>query len=74
MKKPVIERRDGPVLVLTLNDPGRANPLSSSMVIALSDALERAASDAEVRAVILTGAGRHFSAGADLEALVRLCH
>jgi methylglutaconyl-CoA hydratase len=72
MKKPVIEHRDGPVLVLTLNDPGRANPLSSSMVIALSEALERAASDAEVRAVILAGAGRHFSAGVDLEALERI--
>ena len=72
MENPVIERRDGPVLVLTLNDPDRANPLSSAMVAALSEALERAASDADVRAVVLTGAGRHFSAGADLEALERI--
>ena len=42
------------------------------MVVALSEALERAASDSDVRAVILTGAGRHFSAGADLEALERI--
>jgi len=72
MVKPVIEKRDGSVLVLTLNDPDRANPLSSAIVIALSEALERVASDADVRAVILTGAGRHFSAGADLEALERI--
>ena len=72
MEKPVIEQRDGPILVLTLNDPDRANPLSSAMVIALSEALEGAASDSDVRAVILTGAGRHFSAGADLEALERI--
>lgn len=72
MEKPVIEKRDGPVLVLTLNDPDRANPLSSEMVAALSEALERAASDAGVRTVVLTGAGRHFSAGADLEALERI--
>ena len=36
MKKPVIEKRDGPVLILTLNDADRANPLSSQMVVALS--------------------------------------
>lgn len=72
MEKPVIEQRDGPVLVLTLNDPDRANPLSSAMVAGLSDALERAASDADLRAVILAGAGRNFSAGADLDALERI--
>lgn len=72
MQDPVIERRDGAILVLTLNDSERANPLSSAMVVALSDALARAASDGGVRAVVLTGAGRHFSAGADLEALERM--
>jgi methylglutaconyl-CoA hydratase len=72
MEKPVIAERDGPVLVLTLNDPERANPLSSEMVAALSGALEKAAWDEEVRAVVLKGAGRHFSAGADLEALERI--
>ncbi len=72
MEKSVIEQRDGPILVLTLNDPERANPLSPAMVVALSEALAMAASDADLRAVILTGAGRHFSAGADLEALERI--
>ena len=42
------------------------------MVTALTEAFERAASDAVVRAVVVTGAGRHFSAGADLEALERI--
>ena len=68
----VLRKEHGPVLVLTLNDPDRANPLSSSMVAALSGALEKAAWNEEVRAVVLKGAGRHFSAGADLEALERL--
>ncbi len=68
----VLERNDGAVMVLTLNDPERANPLSAPLVEALTAALERAAVDDEVRAVVLTGAGRHFSAGADLEALERL--
>jgi len=72
MTDPVLERRDGPVAILTLNDPERANPLSSELVKALHAALESAATDDGVRAVVLAGAGRHFSAGADLEALERL--
>lgn len=72
MSEIVLEEKRGPITVLTLNDPERANPLSSAMIVALSDALERAALDDAVRAVILTGAGRHFSAGADLEALERI--
>jgi methylglutaconyl-CoA hydratase len=61
--------RDGPLCTVTLNDPERANPLSPAMALALSDVLESTAAEDEVRAVILTGAGRHFSAGADLAAL-----
>ena len=65
----VLQRREGPIAVLTLNDPDRANPLSSDLVSALRRALEETAADPQVRAVVLTGAGRHFSAGADLKAL-----
>jgi methylglutaconyl-CoA hydratase len=42
------------------------------MVTGLADVLKRAASDRAVRAVVIAGAGRHFSAGADLEALERI--
>lgn len=63
---------DGPLRLLTLDEPERANPLSASMAEQLTVALEAAAGDAAVRAVVLTGAGRHFSAGADLAALERL--
>jgi methylglutaconyl-CoA hydratase len=72
MAEPVLERSEGPILVVTLNEPDRANPLSRATVTGLSEVLERAASDEAVRAVIVTGAGRHFSAGADLEALERI--
>lgn len=72
MANKILERRDGPVVVLTLNDPERANPLSSTLVQSLRSALVRAAMDEGVRAVVLVGAGRHFSAGADLDALERL--
>lgn len=68
----VLREGRGSVVILTLNDPARANPLSSSMVGALSAALEELAGDDAVRAVVLQGAGRHFSAGADLDALERI--
>lgn len=68
----LLRRTDGPLLILTLNEPERANPLSPEMASALTAALEDAAADQDVRAVILTGAGKHFSAGADLSALERV--
>jgi len=63
---------DGPIQVLTLNEPRRANPLSPEMATALTNALKSAEADDRVRAVVLTGAGRHFSAGADLAALKQI--
>ena len=72
MDTPVLIDDQGPVRVLTLNDPDRANPLSSQLVSSLTGALRSAAENPGLRAVILSGAGRHFSAGADLQALQRL--
>ncbi len=72
MTEQVLKHRDGPVVVLSLNDPKRANPLSSAMVEALRTALAGAATDDTIRAVVLTGSGQHFSAGADLSALEAL--
>ena len=72
MSEMVLQHRDGPLLVLTLNEPSRANPLSPAMATELTVALRLAAEDESVRAVILTGAGKHFSAGADLAALETL--
>ncbi|RIH81777.1 enoyl-CoA hydratase/isomerase family protein [Calidithermus roseus] len=59
----------GSIRILTLSDPQRRNPLSPAMVTGLLDALEQAEKDSSVRAVVLTGAGQAFSAGADLEFL-----
>lgn len=61
----------GGVTTLTLNRPERRNALSPRMLGELRAALDAAASDPEVRAVVLTGAGdRAFCAGADLSAIV----
>ncbi|RIH83311.1 2,3-dehydroadipyl-CoA hydratase [Calidithermus terrae] len=59
----------GSIRVLTLSDPERRNPLSPAMVSGLLEALDQAEQDGGVRAVVLTGAGQAFSAGADLEFL-----
>ena len=67
MSSPTVlaELRDG-VLALTLNRPDVLNSFTRAMAIALQEALARAADDAAVRAVLLTGAGRGFCAGQDL--------
>lgn len=54
------------VLRLTLNRPDRLNAFNETMHLALRAGLDRAGQDAEVRAVLLTGAGRGFCAGQDL--------
>jgi 2-(1,2-epoxy-1,2-dihydrophenyl)acetyl-CoA isomerase len=54
------------VRVLCMNRPASKNALDSELVNALGDALESASADAEVRAMVLTGAGGAFSSGVDL--------
>lgn len=55
------------VAVLTLNRPEKRNALSADLVCALREALRRADGDAEVGAIVLTGAGeKAFCAGGDL--------
>src|SRR5437867_7381996 len=59
----------GGVAVLTLNRPERLNAMSRAMLDGLLEALPRLAEDAEVGAVVLTGAGRGFCAGGDVKAM-----
>jgi enoyl-CoA hydratase/carnithine racemase len=56
---------DGPALVVTLDNPKRRNAIGPAMVNELLYALEDAAADDAVRAVVLTGAGDAFCAGGD---------
>jgi enoyl-CoA hydratase/carnithine racemase len=55
------------VLTITLDRPERLNAFTPTMQRELIEAFDRADADDEVRAVIVTGAGRGFCAGADLE-------
>jgi enoyl-CoA hydratase/carnithine racemase len=65
------ELGDDGVLLVALNRPDRRNAIDDAMADALRDAFERAAGDRAVRAVILTGEGRAFSAGGDLSRFER---
>jgi enoyl-CoA hydratase len=62
----VVYRRRGPVAVVTMNRPEYRNAQNSAMTYALDDAFARAVDDAEVKVIVLAGAGKHFSAGHDI--------
>ncbi len=64
-----VERRDPGIAVVTLNDPDRLNAMTVTMGEALESTLHGLSADAGLRAVVLTGAGRAFSAGGDLDML-----
>lgn len=57
------------VALVTVNDPDRRNAVTGEMSARLRAAVERAEADSEVHAVVVTGAGKAFCAGADLSAL-----
>ena len=57
----------GAVRVLTLDRPASLNVIDAELHAALLEALRAVAADDEVRAVVLTGSGRAFSAGGDLD-------
>jgi enoyl-CoA hydratase/carnithine racemase len=63
---PVLWELDGGVATLTLNRPDKLNALTPEMETRWTSLLEEAASNPEVRAVVVTGAGRGFCAGADM--------
>jgi enoyl-CoA hydratase/carnithine racemase len=68
----VLSERRGAVAVITLNRPDRLNAWTPAMGRDYHDALEAAAGDPEVRAIVVTGAGRGFCAGADMDNLAEI--
>jgi enoyl-CoA hydratase/carnithine racemase len=64
----LLVEHDGPVTVLTLNRPRARNALDPALLRALGAGLSAAAEDPGARAVVVTGAGGAFCAGADLKA------
>ncbi|MEZ5215911.1 MAG: enoyl-CoA hydratase-related protein [Ilumatobacteraceae bacterium] len=68
----IIYEVDGPVAVITLNRPHAMNAWTDSMAKEFFGALDQAANDPEVVGIVLTGAGRAFCAGADMNTLSNL--
>lgn len=66
----ILTQRDGGVLTVTINRPGKANSLTTEMLVMLRDVFRAAATDDTLRVMLITGAGdRVFCAGADLNTL-----
>jgi enoyl-CoA hydratase len=64
--EPVLYRVENGVAWITMNRPSFNNAQNSQMTYALDDAFRRAVDDDEVKAIVLAGAGKHFSAGHDI--------
>src|ERR1041385_8620431 len=63
----ILTARSGNILRVTVNRPAKKNAMTSTMYIALADALNEAAKDDEIRVVIWDAAGDSFSAGNDVQ-------
>ncbi len=72
MEKNVLVEHQDKIATITLNRADKRNALNFSMVEDLINAFNQLRTDEKVRVVVLTGAGKAFSAGADLDALQKL--
>lgn len=70
----VLVENDGAVRIITLNRPESMNAFDEEMHDGLIDALRAVASDDEAKAVVLTGAGRAFSAGGNIDDFPKLAN
>lgn len=65
----ILEKEDG-IATITLNVPEKLNPITGKMGRSLALAAEEIAQDNDIRTVIVTGAGRGFSSGADVSGMM----
>ncbi|MCW2747602.1 MAG: enoyl-CoA hydratase/isomerase family protein [Nocardioidaceae bacterium] len=69
--EPVLKvESDGPVRIVTLNRPDALNSMTDDLHTALGDVWQKLSRDWDARAVVLTGAGRAFSAGGDVPGFI----
>ena len=64
--KSLILEKEGPIAVITLNRPDVGNAFDIFLMNELDAAIREVGTDSDIRAVIMTGAGKHFSTGIDL--------
>ena len=66
MDKVVLYETNEGVAVITFNRPDRYNAVNQDLVDGISKSLDRAKNDQSIRAIIITGSGKGFCAGADM--------
>jgi enoyl-CoA hydratase/carnithine racemase len=64
--------KEGGIAIISINRPDKNNAFNSTVMTEMSSAIEEIARDEKIRVVILTGSGKHFAAGADVEELKTL--
>jgi len=67
----VLTTQEGSIQIVTLNRPEKSNALHPELVRQLAEVLEAAACNQQISVIVITGAGRSFSAGLDLELLLK---
>ncbi|MDQ0141156.1 oxepin-CoA hydrolase, alternative type [Cupriavidus necator] len=67
----LLQRTEGRVLVLTINNPGKRNAIAADLYDNIRAALAAAADNAQIGAIVLTGADNYFCAGGDLELIIQ---
>ena len=67
----LLVEQDGPVTTLTLNNPDMRNAFLDDMHVAMQEIWQHLSDDPSVRAVVLTGAGKAFSAGGNIPGFIR---
>ncbi|MET0888258.1 MAG: enoyl-CoA hydratase-related protein [Mycetocola sp.] len=68
----IVDRSDPAIAIVTLNNPDKLNGLTPPLTYQLIDELDRLAADPQCRCIVLTGAGRGFCAGGDLDAVRKI--
>jgi len=64
---PILYQADGSIARITLNRPDKLNAINDEMPPLLNDAVSRANEDDTIHVIVLSGAGRAFCSGYDLE-------
>ena len=68
----VVYAVDGAIARITLNRPEKRNALNDAVIAGIKEGLQKAGRDDNVRAVVISGAGKDFCSGADLSALQKI--
>lgn len=69
MEQPILYEAEGPVAVIRLNRPERRNAINEALLRGLYDSLEKVITDKAIKVAIITGVGKAFCSGLDLDCL-----